>query len=303
MAMMLVLWVLAVLTIMAGGFALSTRRALDQTSYARISSQAVALADGGIHYAMFMLRYPDPKERWRSDGSIYTVRFPAGEVRVRVSDEAGRLDINAAQETTLRGFFVNLLGNDEIAVRLTDAILDWRDPDSLRRLHGAEIEDYRAAGRSQRPQNRPFVAPEELLGVLGMSPELYARVEPFITTWSGQDGINPNKATLEMLRIVFRGDEQQVAQQLQLRSQSLGEQQPTANAASPPNFQFEAAGDVAYRVLAETLVDGELPIGVEAVLQPSGGGRGNLPFAVATWKIITASAFPEVSSRDALGAR
>lgn len=301
MAMMLVLWVLSVLTIMAGGFALSTRRALDQTLYARTSAQALAMAEGGLYYAMFMLTHPDTKQRWRSDGVQYTVRLPAGEVRVRAYDESGRLDLNTVQEVTLRGFFSRLVGNDDIAARLTDAVLDWRDVDSLRRMHGAEKDDYRAAGgRGPRPQNRPFVFPQELSGVLGITPELYARMAPFVTTWSGQDGINPQKASEEMLRLVFRGDEKQVAMLMQARNVPPGTPQPGLNLVPPPDFKFVTTGDVAFRVLAETPIEGEpgAVMGVEAVLR-RGGGRGKAPFVFAYWRVLNTAAGAEpVAGRD-----
>ena len=38
--------------------------------------------------------------------------------------------------------------------RIVDAILDWRDPDDLRRPNGAEAPDYRAAGPQVRARQR-----------------------------------------------------------------------------------------------------------------------------------------------------
>ena len=57
-ALILVLWILALMTIMAGSFALSTQRETSLVTNARERARAVALADGGIHYAMFMLSLP-----------------------------------------------------------------------------------------------------------------------------------------------------------------------------------------------------------------------------------------------------
>lgn len=291
-ALMMVLWVLSVLTIMAGGFALSTRRALDQSQTALSTSQGVALADGGIHYAMYMLTHPDPKQRWESDGRPYVVRFPTGEVRVRVSDESGRLDLNVVQDGTLRAFLTRVLGDVELATRLTDAILDWRDEDSLKRLHGAEIDEYRSAARTPRPQNRPFVAPEEVAGVLGMTPQIAARVAPYFTIWSGQDGINPYKASEELLRIVFANDENQVAQLLQLRTLPPGEPRPQLTLVPLPDFKFSQSQDAAYRVTAEAMSGGEQLGGVEAVIR-RGGSRGGAPFSFAVWKPVVIAKSPD----------
>lgn len=302
MAMMLVLWVLSVLTIMGGAFALSTRRTLDQSRQAQIAAQSLALADGGVYYAMFMLTHPDPLQRWQSDGRVYTLRFPVGDLRIRVSDEGGRMDINAMQESTLRALFGSVLGDEDLAARLADAILDWRDQDSLRRLHGAEIDDYRAAGRTPRPQNRPFLMPEELLGVLGMTQEIFARIEPLLTVWSGQDGVDPQKASADMLRVVFRGDEKQVAAVLQSRAGNVDGRSNPVSVVPPPDFKFTAAASTAYRVSVDTLIDGEPGLGVEAVLRRESLASGK-PFSTASWKMLTAAAGVPPSERDALGYR
>lgn len=310
MALMLVLWVLSVLTIMAGGFALSTRRSLDQTLYARTAAQALALAEGGVYYAMFMLTHPDIKQRWRSDGFTYNVRLPAGEVRLQVFDESGRLDLNTAQEISLRGLFMRVVEDDKLAARLTDAVLDWRDVDDLRRMNGAERKDYDAqGGRWTRPQNRPFVFPEELAGVIGITPELYARLAPLVTTWSGQDGINPQKASADMLRLIFRGDEKQVAMLLAARDVPPGTPQPGMNIVPPPDMKFATAGDTAFRVIAETPLSGEAgaTIGIETVLRRGGGGiRGGAPFVFSYWRMLTGAAStpePVATGRSPFGWR
>lgn len=51
--------------------------------------------------------------------------------------------------------------------RLTDALLDYRDGDNLRRIDGAEAEDYLAAGKGDTPRNANLLAPNELSRVLG----------------------------------------------------------------------------------------------------------------------------------------
>lgn len=303
MALMLVLWVLAVLSIMGGAFALSTQRMLEQTRYDQVAAQSVALADGGVHYAMFMLTHPDPMQQWRSDGTVYRARFPVGEIRVQIHDESGRLDINAMQEQTLRAFFSNTLGDATLAARLSDAILDWRDQDNLKRMNGAENDDYRAAGRTPGPQNRPFVMPNELAGVLGMTPEIYARIEPMVTVWSGQDGIDPTKASADVLLMLFRGDEKLVAQVLASRTQAMDGQQAAAVTIPPqPGFTFVSATNSAYRVAVETSINGESGFGVEAVVRREAAAPGK-PFGIASWKVLTAAKGLAPTPRDALGYR
>ncbi len=56
---------------------------------------------------------------------------------------------------------------------VSDAVLDWRDPDNLTRMHGAEEKDYESKGLPYRPANGPFNVMSELLLVMGMTPELF----------------------------------------------------------------------------------------------------------------------------------
>ena len=71
--------------------------------------------------------------------------------------------------------------SEEEAVKLLDAVLDWRDPDSLKRPFGAEEAEYTQAGLKGRPANFPFQSTEEMQLVLGMRPEVFQRIAPMIT--------------------------------------------------------------------------------------------------------------------------
>lgn len=300
MALLMVLWILAVMTIMGAAFALSTRRMLDQTRYDQLAAQSLALAEGGVHYAIFMLTHPDQAQKWRSDGTVYALRLPAGDLKIRIQDESGRLDINAMQEPTLRALFRNVLGDDKTAARFADIILDWRDQDNLKRMNGAEIQDYRAAGQLPRPQNRPFLLPEELAGVLDMTPELFARIEPLITVWSGQDGIDPMKASPEMLYLLFQGDEKRVAEIMQARAQAVDGRPPALMIPPQSGFNFVSAMDSAQRVIVEASINGESGMILEVVVRRDAASPGKT-FAIASWKTLTGAPGLAPTPRDALG--
>ena len=59
-----------------------------------------------------------------------------------------------------------------------DAIADFRDPDDLRRLNGAEDADYQSAGLKHGAKDGPFKAIEELQQVLGVDHDLYKVARP-----------------------------------------------------------------------------------------------------------------------------
>jgi general secretion pathway protein K len=112
------------------------------------------------------------------------------------------LNVNSASEEMLRNFFAQGLRIDYgWADRLTQAMLDWRDADDLPRVNGAERDEYIAAGAAVLPANRSFIAVDEVRHVLGMTPELFAALRPYITV-TGSGRINVNAAPEPVLLAV-----------------------------------------------------------------------------------------------------
>ncbi|MEW6037101.1 MAG: type II secretion system protein GspK [Pseudomonadota bacterium] len=284
MALVLVLWMLTLMTIMAGSFSLTLRRESELVSSIRGTAQARALAEGGIYYAMPMLAERDSAKRWKTDGTPYPVTLGTARLMIRVLDEDGKLDMNTASDAALRELFLQVTGDGDLAQRLSDAIVDWRDPDDLKRLSGAERNEYQAMGKTG-PRNRPFQVADELMEVLGLTPAVYQRIEPLITVYTGRDGINPAKAGPEMLRIVFKGDEAAVAEYIAQRSVAVGNAPPPipANRANSP-IKLTTGGDTAYSVWVEAVLPDGDRAAVEAVLMRQQNAR-NLPFSVLNWKI------------------
>ncbi|MGZ5056362.1 MAG: type II secretion system protein GspK, partial [Methylobacter sp.] len=93
-ALVLVLWVLSLMTIMAGSFALSMRREAGTVAGSSSNAQAVAIAESGLAIAELMLMNPDQQQRWRTDGSIYQINYADSTVRIRLLSEAGKVDLN-----------------------------------------------------------------------------------------------------------------------------------------------------------------------------------------------------------------
>lgn len=168
------------------------------------AAKAEALADGGVHQAMVRLRRMVQDPASTETGQELVVRIADGSVEVRVADLAGRVDLNAADDALLTALLLGLGLDLRQAERLRDAIRDWSDADDLRRLNGAEAAEYRAAGRTP-PANRPFALVNELRLVLGMTPELFRRLEPLVTVHARQRAIDPGVAPAELVALL-RGE-------------------------------------------------------------------------------------------------
>lgn len=285
-ALVAVLWAVTLFSIMAGSFTLTLQRDSGLLTTVQGRAQGMALADAAVHYAMLMQSLPDPTKRWRSDGTPYQVQLPGGMVRVRLLDEGGKIDINAAQETTLTALLTRLIGNPDGAAALANAILDWRDADDLTRTHGAEAKEYEGEGKGYGPTNRNFQALEELQMVRGVTPALYRRLEPLFTLYTGQDGINPAKASRDVLLALPGMDARTVDQFLETRRVTPPNTPLPPLPVQPNGVRLQASGDMAYTVLAESrLPEGEI-FGLRAVIKRQ-RGRGGAPFAIMMWRPLT----------------
>jgi len=199
-ALVLVLWAITLLAVIAGNFAFSMRSEAQIARNLVSSAQVRALADAGIQRAWLELMKPpaDPL-RWQANGSAHEFTFQGGVIRVVLEDESGKIDLNSTSDALLKGLFVSAGLSEDASASLLDAVLDWRDADKLKRLHGAEEEDYRAAGKSYGPSDAPFETVDELQRVLGMTSELYRKLAPALTVYSKQPGVNTAVASREVL--------------------------------------------------------------------------------------------------------
>lgn len=199
-AFLIVMWLLALLAIVLGAFAVLARSERLQARFLYDSTQARYAAEAGVHRAVFALSIPDPALRWIPDGRVYTFQFDQSEIEIEITDETGKIDLNAADVVVLGQFFMGFdLPMDE-ANALAAAIIDWRDADDLVTLNGAEFDDYEAAGLPYGPRNAPFELIGEVQQVLGMNYALYEKVAPYLTLYSGLAMPNPAFASAPVLR-------------------------------------------------------------------------------------------------------
>jgi general secretion pathway protein K len=200
-ALVLVVWVAVILSVVAASFIMERRTeamiVLNSISLARAQSAA----DAGVARAVAEAYRNDPNatDAWKRDGMPHDFAFEGMAVRVEMRDESAKIDVNTASDALLRGLLLSIGLQDDEASRILDAILDWRDADSLKRPNGAEEPEYSAAGLTYKPGNAPFQALEELQLVLGMRPEVYRRIAPLVTVYSRLPGVNPQVASREVL--------------------------------------------------------------------------------------------------------
>lgn len=228
-ALVIVLWVTALLGVIAASYTLSIRT---ETVLARNwveSAQARASAEAGVRIALleFLGSNSGSSAGWRADGTVHQTTFNGSTLRIAIFDEGGKIDLNTAPGDLIGGLLRSVGVEDEERVRLVDAIMDWRDEDQLRRDNGAEEDDYAAAGLPYGPGDKHFSSVEELALVLGMTPALYRRLAGALTVYSGEAGINPVVAPRQVLLAVPGIDAVEMEHYLQLRQQDAGDVPPS----------------------------------------------------------------------------
>lgn len=262
--LILVLWVMMVLSVLAGEMARSMRIEGLTTDVYQQDVETYYLATAGLHRALYtILRAqqqgqnalsgnafgqqpfggfgggqstgtPGQEEEeevdvWiRGDGRWKKEEFGEGGYWVRVLDEGGKININAADEGYLRQTFTNLKFDMEFSQLIVDTIQDWRDSDSLVRLHGAENDYYLALPIPYPAKDGFFHTPEELLLVRGVTPALfYGREGPalrdlFTVYSTGGNSVNPLTASPLVLQAMYGMDPDMIAQLVQRRSEANG---------------------------------------------------------------------------------
>jgi len=346
-ALVLVLWVLSLLTIMAGSFALSMRREAGIVAGSSNNARAVAVAESGLAIAELMLMNPDRLQRWRTDGSIYQIDYadyeippcisPSGsavgcsnslpanlsKVRIRLLSEAGKVDLNRADQTLLQGLMEHAPVDTELQTKLVNAILDWRDADDLARIEGAEKKEYKDAGLSYQPRNKPFQSIEELQLVLGMNEQVFKWLESLVTVNSGQPKVDLAQAAKEVLYVLPGMDAGLIDEYIAARRESAITGLPApafiardgvyaatgaAPVASNPGMApgqtggignpFATAVNTAVNngteqkgvttVVAEALLDDGTTATINALIKKSDSPTGTSPFQVLKWQRNTA---------------
>jgi general secretion pathway protein K len=180
-ALLVVLWIFIFLLVVAFDFSASVREEATAAHRYSDETQGYYIALAGFERGVYeFLQQSAGREVIGAqkrvdifDGSWQEEALGGGTFRVRWVDEGGKVNINRADEETLRRVFTNLGVEERSKAILVDSIMDWRDPDDLHRTNGAENDYYRSLTPSYTAKNGSFDTVEDLLWVRGMTAELF----------------------------------------------------------------------------------------------------------------------------------
>ncbi|MDR2013808.1 MAG: general secretion pathway protein GspK [Rhodanobacter sp.] len=271
------------LSILLGSFSLIARTENLQSRHLFDSTQARYAAEAGLNLAIYELRKPDVLARWVGDGRAYTFGFGDAKVEVRITNDSGKVDINRAGEDILTGLFVGRGVPFDQAQALADAIQDWRESGIAKRPNGAKEADYRAAGLSYGPTGMPFRTVSEVQQVLGMTYDLYQRVEPALTIYSGSSMPNVAFAPLEAL-VALPGMTAECAQEIIMLRQTVNPGDPPPATTCTNASIVARGGGSTYSVKSRAVLPNGGSATLDTTIRMGGINAAGRPYMVLRWR-------------------
>lgn len=283
LALVLVLWVLSLLMIMAASFTLTMNREASVVIGIKNNAQALSAAESGIAIAEMMLLNPDQNKRWRTDGSVYQIQYLETLVRIRMLAESGKTDINKADQVQLQSLITQAPVDPEQQTALVSAILDWRDPDDLVNIEGAEKKEYEDANIKYQPRNKPFQSVEELQMVLGMNESILKWIKPIITVYSGSQQVDLSQASKEVLLTIPGLDAALVDQYIELRRQSAINGVPVPPFSMGTGVISSSGESSIVEIISEARLDDGSPAIIKVVVAKNQSNQ-LMPFQILSWQ-------------------
>lgn len=188
MALIAVLWVVAALSVLVTGMSRTSRGEVRTVAAEKQMQQARAIGDAAINLALQELAGQQVRT---TRALVADIVYQGVSVKVAVAPLNGWIDLNTAPQPLLARLY-------EIAGGVT--------PDAAQRLAQLTVEVREQ--RDGQGQAQRFEASEELLRVPGVEYDLYARLSPLVTVYSGASGrVNPLAAPAGVLAVLSGGNE------------------------------------------------------------------------------------------------
>jgi general secretion pathway protein K len=206
-ALVVVLWSLGGLALVGAQITFNARIQSRLAAAARDQVKVEVAADGAVQHAMFMLL---GDSRQGSTAQPTKLRIGEAIVTLAAEDEAGKINPNTVSRQVLRRLLAALGVDPPRADRLAGQIADWRSRGETSALGGPKIDQYRDRGLPYRWGGGPFAAVDDVGLVPDMTPEILARLRPWLSIYQegetigsggGSGGDSPAQAAAADARV------------------------------------------------------------------------------------------------------
>ncbi len=220
-ALVVVILVLLLVTVLAAELTFAVRIGTLEGFNTRQRLVGRSLAHGGLNLAIFGLvdtpiEYTEEQVGYL--GKEQESSLETGRIRYIVVNESGKIDLNGASRQLITTF-ADFLGMEEEEQQiLADSLEDWRDPDNLHRLLGAEDDYYQSLDDPYRAKNGSFVEASELALVRGAEKlSDLVKISEIFTVHNPKGKINFNSLSPAMLAFLTENDPEKMTTYHELR--------------------------------------------------------------------------------------
>ncbi|WP_088344861.1 MULTISPECIES: type II secretion system protein GspK [Rhodomicrobium] len=189
LALLVVLWIVGAAALLVSALGATVRSGASFVSSEVLLTRTEALLDAGLEIAAARLIDEDTAHAWPADGKWHRIAFAGAELSIAIDDPNGLVDLNQGPEEVLLGLFTQATGSE-------DAAKPFRDNIMRRRASG---DGGPAGSPATSVGNAAFLDVTDLRQIEGMTPELYRRVEPYVTVYSRDGRIDPFAAPRPVL--------------------------------------------------------------------------------------------------------
>ncbi len=199
MALVSVLWLTALLAVLAVGLTLLMRSGNLRAQAMQERAHAESLADAGIYLVLSDLLDPTKVKDIKTDGRAQDIAFEGITLRVAVQDEEGKVDLNFAAPETI-GLCLRHAGLAEAAAQQAEAA----------------IQKQREAHKFL------FKTVEDLKKILELPEDVYRRATPLFTVYAQQPAIALSVAPRDVLEALPDMTPEKVKEVLEAREKETG---------------------------------------------------------------------------------
>ncbi len=178
-ALLIVLWSVVLLAFLTTVVTASGRSEMQLAGNLRRAAAAQAAADAGVAQAVFHVS-DAPARAWQADSQPHRIAVGSYAVNIQVGDENAKLNANYAPPALMAAVIAATGVNRSQADALAQAITDWHSFGNINII----AAQYQQSGMPDAPTGQPFRSVDELGLVIGMTPEILARIRPYFSVYT-----------------------------------------------------------------------------------------------------------------------
>lgn len=178
-----VLWITVLTIVIASNYASDVN--INTNVAGNIKSATLLKHDSisGFYVALQKLLSGD-----KSNTSQYELQINNSRVNIDIRPENQKTDVNSANDRELTDAFKNAGLISEIAQILADRVIDWRDGDSSKLLHGMEDRDYEKIGKDYGAKDSRIEDLVEILLIADLDPDVFSQLSNHFTVYDKRVG-------------------------------------------------------------------------------------------------------------------